>query len=124
MSGKEFFRSVGKGILVSVIAALIGVSLFAAVVKIATLPVNAVKAVNQFIKVVAVFCGCFFSLKTDKGALKGATVGLFFTVIIYLVFLLIDGTPFMQKSFWLDLLFGTVVGAISGIMTVNVRGKV
>lgn len=120
---KNFFVSVIKAVCVALSAALIGILIFAFVIKIATLPTQAVKAVNQFIKVIAIFCGCFFCLKEDKGLIKGAITGTAFTCVIYLLFLLIDGSAFNLPFFWADLAFGLVVGAISGVVSVNVKGR-
>ncbi len=119
----EFFITVLKGIFVAVICALVGVFVFAAVVKFAALSTNAVKAVNQFIKIISVFLGCFFTLKGGKGLIKGLIIGVFFTVIIYLVFALIGGGEVFGTGFLLDILFGAAIGAISGIIAVNTRGK-
>lgn len=123
MFGKSFFVSVLKAVCVALSAALVGILVFAFVIKVASLPSAAVKAVNQFIKVIAIFCGCFFCLKEDKGLLKGAITGVAFTCVIYLLFLLIDGSALKLSFFWADMAFGLVVGAISGIVSVNVKDR-
>lgn len=122
MSVKLFFASIIKAVTIAVVAALTGILVFAFIIKIATLPSAAVKAVNQFIKAISVFCGCFFALKESNGLARGATVGVLFTVIIYLIFTLISG-EFSIAEFWADAAFGLIVGAISGILSVNVKGR-
>lgn len=121
MSEKKFL-SVLKGAVVALCSALAGLLILAFIVTIADLPTSAVKAVNQFIKVIAIFCGCFFSVK-EKGALKGAGIGLLFTTTIYLIFAIINASDLSAKAFWGDMAFGLVVGVISGIIAANVRGE-
>lgn len=122
MSVKLFFASVIKAVAIATVAALTGILVFAFIVKVATLPSTAVKAVNQFIKAIAVFCGCFFALKESNGLARGAVVGVLFTVDIYLIFTLISG-GLSVTEFWADAAFGLIVGAISGIVSVNVKAK-
>lgn len=120
MSRNNFFGSVVKGLLISISAALAGTALFALIVKLTGLPSNVVKAVNQFIKIISVFCGCFFAFGDSKGALKGAILGVSFTVCIHLLFLILGG-ELSLKGFWLELAFGLISGTILGILTVNVK---
>lgn len=123
MSAKRFCLSVIKSAVIALAGALSGILIFSVIVKVATLPVAAVRAVNQFIKAVSLFCGCFFSLKESKGMVKGALAGMLFTLLVYSVFLAIDSSAFTAKSFWLDETFDLIVGAVSGAVAVNVRGE-
>lgn len=121
--GSGFFLSAVKGVGLAVISMLFGVLVFAFIVKLTALSSGAIKAVNQFIKITSVFCGCFFTLKGKAGLIKGVIVGLFSTVIIYLIFALIGGEKVFGTGFLLDMLFGAAIGAVSGIIAVNTRGK-
>ena len=75
---------------------------------------------NQFIKIISVFIGCLFSFSGVKGLIRGAITGLTVTVITYLIFLLFGAASF-GTGFLIDLALLTVVGAISGIIAVNVK---
>ncbi len=119
----NFIVQIIKGVFTALIVALVGVLIFAGVLKIANLNDGVIKAVNQFIKVLAVFLGCFFSLKEDKGLIKGMLVGLASALLISLTFALICGNLSFGLGFIIDLAFMTVIGIISGIITVNVKGK-
>lgn len=121
MSEKKFLP-VLKGVVAALCAAFAGLLIFAVVLTIVDLPSSTVKAVNQFIKVIAIFCGCFFTVK-EKGAVKGAVIGLTFTVLIYLIFALINASGLNGKAFWSDAAFGLIAGVISGIISANVRGE-
>ena len=113
------FLSIMKGILVTVIVNLSFVLLFSLVIKISLLGVNVIKWVNQFLKIISVFVGVFFTVKESKGFIKGCAVGLFSSVITFLLFALIGGESASFLSFFLDTLFCLIIGGIVGIMAVN-----
>jgi len=118
-SGK-FFPQLIKGILTGVIATIAGILVFAGIVNLTGISQSVIKGVNQFIKIISVFIGCLFSFSGEKGLLKGAITGLLVTVITYLIFLLFGASSF-GTGFLIDLALLTVVGAISGIIAVNVK---
>ena len=118
-----FFSSIIKGVLLSTIIALIGVLVFALVIKLLCLNSAAVKTVNQFLKVLAIFLGCFFSITESKGLIKGAFIGGLSSIIIYLLFALLVGQMDFGSSFIVDVIFSAVVGAISGIISINVKKR-
>ena len=120
---KTFFSSVVRAAFLTVIASLIGVLIFALVVKFADISDIAIKIVNQFIKTVAVFIGCFFSFSGGRGLIKGVLTGLFSAILLYLIFALMSGAEVFGIKTLVDLAFMSVIGAISGIIAVNLRGK-
>ncbi len=118
-----FIIQIIKGVFTALIATLIAVFIFGGIVKLASLNSGVIKAVNQFIKVLSVFLGCIFSLKENKGLLKGLFVGALSAVLTNLVFALICGQINFGLSFFLDLGFTSVIGAICGIVSVNIKNK-
>lgn len=120
-SKSEFFSSILKGVFLSLITALIGVLVFALVVKIALLQSSVIKPVNCFIKILAVFIGCMFSLRGKNGYLKGMLVGLIGTVVIFATFSLIGGELSFGVPFFIDLAFGLILGGVFGIVAVNIK---
>ena len=110
-----------KGSLISVIFALTLILAFAGIIKLTGLSEGVIKPVNQFIKAIAIFIGCFFGVRHNRGAIKGSITGVVFTLIIYLLFMLIGGNITFNGSFFIDLIFGLIIGAISGILTVNMK---
>ena len=106
-----------KGTGTALICALISILVFAFVAKTASLNSNVIKAVNQFLKILSVFMGCITAVRGGKGLVKGALIGLLFTVLIYLIFALIGGGKILSINFFIDLVFGLLIGAISGIIT-------
>ena len=87
----------------------------------ASLGTGVIKAVNQFIKILSVFLGVSVSVRGKMGLVKGIAVGVCSTVITYLLFALIGGEVSFGTVFFIDLLFGLIVGGISGVISVNVK---
>ena len=117
-----FLKQSLRGVLIAILISLAGVLIFSLVIRLALLNSGVIKAVNQFIKIMSVFLGCFFSLKENKGLLKGLIVGIIIsTFLIYLIFALISGNSVFSLSFLIDLIFGIIVGGISGVIAVNVK---
>ena len=121
--GGGFFSSIIKGVLFATIIALVGVLVFALVIKYLCLNSAAIKTINQFLKVLAIFLGCFFSIGESKGLIKGALIGGLSSVIIYLLFALFVGQMDFGSSFIVDVIFSIVVGGISGIISINVKKR-
>ncbi len=118
-----FIVQIIKGVFTALISMLIAVFIFAWIVKIASLNSPVIKAVNQFIKVLSVFLGCFFSLKESKGLIKGFLIGALASVLISLVFALIGGFANFGLSFVLDIIFMAIIGGVCGIISVNVKSR-
>ena len=123
MQSKTFLTSVIKATALSLICSLLGILIFAFIVKAVALSDGTVKSVNQFIKVIAVFIGCFFSVKGKLGIVKGGVSGALFTVLLYAVFALMSGSKIFSAEMFADISFTAIIGGISGIIAVNVRGK-
>ena len=120
-SNGGFLSSIIKGVLTTIIVMLIGILIFAFIAKNAMLNNGAIKAVNQFIKALSIFLGCFFSLKVNNGLIKGALIGLLSGVLIYALLSLFTGEQIFNAQCLIDLIFTLIVGAISGALAVNVK---
>ena len=78
----------------------------------------------EIIKGASILCGTFWALKTTKenGLLSGTLIGFGFTIVSFLVFSLLDGFTFdFSTSLLINLVFGSIIGAISGIIAVNIK---
>ena len=113
--------SIIKGSATAIIITLIGILVFAFIVKVAFLNSGVIKAVNQFIKVLSVFLGCFVFVRESKGFIKGGLIGGITAVIVYLIFALMGGGISFGVSFIVDLIFQVMVGAISGVISINLK---
>lgn len=109
-----------KGALIGVMITVIAVLILAGVLKIVSLSQTGIKTVNQFIKTMSVFLGCMVSVKNSKGLIKGLLVGTVFGATTHLIFLIM-GSSVTVGEFFIDLIFCSVIGAICGIISVNVK---
>lgn len=123
MRSKDFFVSVLKAAALALIFGLCGILIFALIVKFAAPKESAIKTVNQFIKVISVFLGCFFALKGKMGIVKGAIAGALFTLLLYAVFAIMSGTGLFSLEMLVDIGLTGLVGGISGVIAVNLKGK-
>lgn len=120
-SERQFFPAILKGSLTALITTLLAVLIFAFIIETAMLSTGVIKAVNQFIKVLSVFLGCFFCIKEGKGLVKGVLIGALSSLLINLLFALVCGGVTGIFNGGVDLLFMSVVGALCGAITVNIR---
>ncbi len=116
-----FFSGIIKGGLTAVIITLVGVLLFAGICNFTIFNNGVIKAVNQFIKILAIFLGCSFNVRGSGGLVKGGVLALFSTIVTYSLFSLFCGTSAFNQNFLFDLIFTAIIGAISGIIIVNVK---
>ena len=119
--GGGFLKETIKGTCTAVIASLLAVLVFAFVVKLTYLNGGVIKAVNQFIKVIAVFLGCSLSIKNSMGLLKGVIIGILTSLVISLVFSLCGVGTGARVALLIDGVFTAVIGGICGVIAVNVR---
>lgn len=110
-----------KGSLVAVITLTFSILIFAGLITVSGLSDSVIKSVNQFIKVISLFCGCFFTFSSQKGYLKGLLTGILFTLISYLLFSMVGGKLSFGTSFIIDLIFLSVVGTVLGVLTVSIK---
>ena len=119
----QFLFSIIKAVATAIIITLFAVLIFGVIAKFATINFKIIKVINQFIKVLSVFLGCFMFVRENKGLVKGLIVGLSFSLIIYFIFALIGKELSIKLSFLIDLAFCLVMGAISGVIAVNVKKR-
>lgn len=119
--GGRAAAEVGKGIALAAVITLAIVLVFALFIKLFSIGSSVIVPVNQVIKVLAIFLGCFFCLKPGKTALKGALCGLGAAIVTYFIFAAIAGAISFGWGTVLDFLFGALAGGISGAIRSLVR---
>lgn len=120
---KKSIFNILKGVLFSLIFSVVLVLLLAVIAKYTDVSEKVILIINQIIKVVAVLLGILIGFKGQKGGLLiGAIFGLLYTLLSFAIFSLISGElDFSQISIY-DFLIGIGTGAVSGILTVNLKG--
>ncbi len=119
--GKEGLMQILKSICISLLIILASILVFALINKFTAFNNRVIITVNQLIKSLSIFLGCFFGIKCSGGIVKGLIVGLLVVLLSFLIFGLMTNDFSISLSFLLDLLLGIVVGGISGIVAVNVH---
>ena len=119
----RFFKPIIKGVVVALCVALVLILLFAFLLRFTNIPENIIAPVNQVIKGISIFLGVLFGLKKVKenGIINGLFIGLLFTILAFLVFSLLDGAFVFDRTLINDIIFGTIIGAICGIICVNLK---
>ena len=110
-----------KAVFAAVLFSLAFVLIFTVIIQLFSLPLTAVKPVNQVFKILAIAAGGLIFIRGDKGLIKGVIHGLSSVVITYLVFSLISMSFSVSWLFIVELLVGAVACAISGIIAVNIK---
>ena len=121
----SFWGNVIKGSLMALSICLILILVFAFVLRFVAIEDGMIRPVNQIIKTLSILIGTFSSLKKSKemGLVSGLLIGMLFTIISFVAFSVLDGNFEFGISLVNDCLFGSIIGAISGIIAVNIFKK-
>ena len=110
-----------KGALLSLAFSLVGAFLFALVLRAFPVPNGAVLPVNQIVKILAIFVGVLFSVRNEKGLLKGVLIGVFTALLTCLAFSALGGDFSLSWLIVVELFVCALVGGLSGVFAVNAR---
>ena len=120
----SLWKTFGKGTLMALCASLLFVLALAFCLRFFGFSESALNVIVEIIKGASILCGTLWALKNTKemGFLSGALIGFGFTVASFLVFSILDGFTFdFSTSLLINLVFGSIIGAISGIIAVNIK---
>lgn len=112
-----------KGSVCALCVSLLLVLVFAFLLKFTNISDSAIYPVNQVIKGVSVFLGVFVGMKKSKelGLVSGLLIGIIYTVLAFFIFSLLAGSITFDLSFLTDIAFGGIIGAVCGIICVNLK---
>lgn len=118
------FLSIIKCCLLGIVTTLIGVVLFAVVLKFVDVPSIVVSYVNDIIKAVAIFVTMICIKKSHDGKLilKAIFAGILYAALSFVIFSIMNGGFTFNLSFLYDLLFAVAVAVIASII-VNLTFK-
>ena len=117
--GNGFFTVIKATLLALAVSLLLAVG-FAVLLR-AGVGEGWIYPINQLLKAVAIVVGVFTAVQGEKGWLKGGGAGLLFTGLSYLAFSAIGGDFSLSWLILLELAIAFLTGAISGILTVNLK---
>ena len=110
-----------KGTGIAVLFALVATVLFSFILRLTPVPDSVIIPVDQCIKALAVLFGCLFSLRGEKGWLKGIAVGMLTVALTGFVFSAVARDFSFSLLLLAEFAFGAVAGLLSGIVAVNLR---
>ena len=121
----NFWIGAIKGSLWAVALILICILFVAVIIRFTSISDSFIMPINQVIKVFSILIGCMMGAKTnpEKGLKMGLLVGLFYSIVSYLLFSLLSGSWSIDLSTFVDIVFSTLIGGICGIFAVNIANK-
>ncbi len=120
---RSFLMQLLFSAVISVLVALLLSVLFGLLIVAANMGDGWLMPIKQIINAVSLFTGCMLGFKGRKdGWKKGIIVGLVYSVLAFVIFSLMDTEPFSVNITLLwDILLGTAMGVICGIIAVNLK---
>lgn len=122
---KSVVLNIIKGSFWGVAFSLVGVLIFAFIIKFTQISESTIAPVNQIIKALSIFFALFVVRKNiqNQGWLVGMIIGLLYTALAFIIFSILDGSFNFGINILNDLVFGAVMGLISGIICIGLRKK-
>lgn len=121
---KNFLFDILRATIIAVIVSLVLVLVFSLIVNLVDVNEKIILPINEAIKIISILAGCFIGFKEQRsGAFKGAITGLLYTLLSILIFGIISHSVKINALSLIDIALGIVAGAISGILTVNLKKK-
>lgn len=113
-----------KCCLIGVISTLIGIVIFAVILKFADLSTIVISAVNNVIKIFSIFImmTCIKRAMGDKLFIKSILAGVIYATLTFMIFSILNGGFVFDFSFVYDLLFSVIVSAIVSII-INILNR-
>ena len=112
------FLSILKSVMVGIITTLLGIVVFAIVLKFVDLSSNVVGYVNDVIKVLSLFVMALLLKRNNTGKLlfKAIFGGAIYAILSFVIFSILNGGMVFNMSFVYDLLFAVIASAIIAVI--------
>ena len=122
-AAKSVVLSILKGSVYALCISLVCVLVFAFCLKFTPLSESLITPINQVIKGVSIFLGVLLGLKKQKdmGLASGLLIGLVYTIVAFFAFSALNHSFVFDRTLVNDIIFGTIIGGICGIICVNLK---
>ncbi len=113
-----------KASLIAIVTTLLGIVIFAIVLKFADIPSGVVNYINDIIKALSVFVMVLFIKKMsgEKLLVKSLIGGLVYALLAFIIFSILNGGFNFNMSFIYDLLFTLIVSLVASVIF-NIMGR-
>lgn len=122
-AAKSVVLSILKGSVYALCISLVCVLVFAFCLKFTPLSESLITPINQVIKGVSIFLGVLLGLKKQKemGLASGLLIGLVYTIVAFFAFSALNHSFVFDRTLINDIIFGTIIGGICGIICINLK---
>ena len=117
--------SIARGLLASVAVTVLGVVVFALLIKWMSLQDTAISILNQALKLIAIFIGARASIGRGGtgGVLKGAILGVLYMMLGVVGYAFLSGLSLPPTAYLADLGMGVAAGGLCGVILSNLPAK-
>ena len=119
-SQSSFPFQILKGGMLSLLFSVLFALLFSLILLIFSIPDSAILPVNQTLKVLAIALAVFFSVRDEKGWLKGLFIGVIATMLTTFAFSFLGGGWSLSWLIFAEIAYCAASGAVMGMVSVNV----
>lgn len=123
-SSTTFIMNIIKGSLYALSVSLILILVFAFLLRFIAIEESVISPAVQVIKGISILIGVLIALKSvrEMGFVNGLAIGLTYTIISFICFSMLDGFSFeFSKTLLNDIILGSIIGGITGIIAVNFK---
>lgn len=117
--------AIGRGLLTSVALTVLGVVVFALLIRWLNLTDTVVSVLNQALKLVSIFVGtrACVGIGGSSGVFKGATVGILYMMLGIVAYAFLSGLTLVPSAYLADLGMGVAAGGLCGMIMSNMKPK-
>ena len=122
---KSILKSLVLGLAGSILFTLLCILLLAAALVLLHVPDEMLTTLNQLIKIAAVILGTCIAVPRggEKGLVTGTVLALFYSVLGYVLFILLGGGNFSVRCLLGEILMAWAAGAATGTVRANLPGR-
>lgn len=122
--GNSAIMGIIEGVALSALASVVGILLFALIVKVFSLSDAVIPPVNQVIKVLSILAGTFRAVaRGSRGLFGGLIIGIAYVALGAGVYMLLDGGLAPIGVLLADVALGAAAGGVSGVLIANLTKK-
>ena len=123
--GTSGAQALWRGLLVSLLATLLMVLVFALIIGLTEPGDGVIRIVNQVMKVAAIFLGvrAIVPRGAENGVRRGALLGLLYMGVGVLAYALLSGQKLSVMGYVINVLMGLAAGGLSGMLLSSLPEK-